>query len=149
MQRARTLLPSSFPLFLPQFLPPGHQGPCCSTPQGHISAGSFSSLPHMELQEMGEERVEKVVDSGHKGLAEGSLKFRKLRQGLRAVHAEHATCPFSLGHQPTGQHLSGCCQCILPCLEPPSEVLPLRIPSEIPPLLWCLLSASTHHFLGQ
>lgn len=140
-QRARTPLPSPFPLFLPQFLPPGHQVPCCSTPQGCISAGSFCSLPHTKLQEMAEERVEKVVDTGHKGLAEGSPKFRKLRQGLRTVHAEHATCPFSLGHQPTGQHLSSCCQCILPCLEPPSEVLPLRIPSEIPPLLWCPLSA--------
>lgn len=146
MQRACTPLPSLFPLFLPQFLPPGHQGPCCSTPQGRISAGSFCSLLHMKLQEMGEERVEKVVDTGHKGLAEGSLKFRKLRQGLRTVHAEHTTCTFSLGHQPTCQHLSGCC--ILPCLEPPSEVLPLRIPSEIPPLLWCPLSASAHHFLG-
>lgn len=90
----------------------------------------------MELQELGEERVEKVVDSGQKGLVEGSLKFRKLRQGLGAVVAERATCPFSLGHQPAGQHLSGCCLCTLPCLEPPSEVLPLRIPSETPPLLW-------------
>lgn len=93
MQRAHTPLPNPFPLFLPQFLPPGHQGPCCSTPEGHIIAESFCSLPHMELQGMGEERVEKVVDSGHKSLVKGSPKFRKLRQGLRAAHAEHATCP--------------------------------------------------------
>lgn len=75
----------------------------------YLSAGSSWSLLHTELQGLGEERVDKVVYSGHKGLVEGSLKFRKLRQGLRAVDAERATCPFSLGHQPAGQHLSGCC----------------------------------------
>lgn len=41
-----------------------------------------------------EERVEKVANSGHGGPVEGSLKFRKLRQGLRGMDA---TCPFCLG----------------------------------------------------
>lgn len=113
--------------------------PAAAASRPHLSAGGSWSPPRGHLPGLTEARAgaeggEEVVDFGRGGRVEESLKFGQLRRGRGGADAECASLLFSPVRQPAGWPLSGRCQCSQPCLEPPPEALPSRVPSEPPPL---------------